>query len=323
MDTKLSEIPVRTPLSSRRIMIADNNKSRFGEIMTSLQEFNIECLHVPTRQDIVQAALKYQPDLILINLFMNSSNTLSVIRELKGSLERQGTKILVITSHQSKENLMECVKSGASDFILEPFNSRQLLQRIKYQLQDRESYSPDDLRAEPTQVLAGFQLVYDSLRILSELKDPNRATYEVLKRVADLAQSPRVNLVLADMMNSQAAVIASSDDPNFDNYIVDLEKYPEVREVCLKGSIIYIKDITTNPLTKDIKAQVKSIDITSLLVFPIRHRGETLGTLSIRLGKEGMAVSDKHLKTFYMAALALGPKVAARKMLKKIEKKSA
>jgi GAF domain-containing protein len=104
---------------------------------------------------------------------------------------------------------------------------------------------------------------------------------------------------------------------------VDLEKYPEVREVILRGSIVYIKDITSNPLTKEIKAQVKSIEINSLLVFPVRHRGETIGVLSIRLGKEGLAVSDKHLKAFYMLTLALAPKAAARKLLKKIQPQSA
>jgi GAF domain-containing protein len=103
------------------------------------------------------------------------------------------------------------------------------------------------------------------------------------------------------------------------NSLEDLEKYPEVREVILKGSIVYIKDITQNPLTKDIKKQLKDIDMTSLLVFPVRHRQETLGTLAIRLGKDGMAISDKHLKTFYMIALCIAPKVAARKLLKKIE----
>ena len=72
---------------------------------------------------------------------------------------------------------------------------------------------------------------------------------------------------------------------------------------------------TANPLTKDIQKNVKTISIASLLVFPIRARGDTLGVLSIRMGADGLAVSDKHLKTFYMVALCLASKVAARKLL--------
>jgi DNA-binding response OmpR family regulator len=314
------EITPRTALTKRRVMICDNNKLKFTEVITALQEADIEVVLLDDKPKIVSTAAQFQPDIILINLFMSSSNTLTLMKEVKGVTERQGTKIIVLTAHQSKDNIMECIKAGANDFVVEPFNPRQLLQRIKYQLQDREAYSPDDLRSEPTQVLAGFQLVYDCLRILAEVKETNRCIFEVLKRVSELSQSPRVNLILADVTQNSAIVIATSDDPKIDNLEVDLEKYPEVREVVLKGSIVYIKDITQNPLTKDIKSQLKTIDITSLLVFPIRHRQETLGTLAIRLGKDSMAVSDKHLKTFYMIALCIAPKVAARKLLKKMEK---
>jgi DNA-binding response OmpR family regulator len=317
------EITPRTSLTKKRVMICDNNKIKFAEVIQALQEADFEVSIIDDKPKIISTAAQFQPDLVLINLFMSSGNTLSLIKELKGVTERQGAKIIVLTAHQSKENLMECVKAGANDFVIEPFVPRQLLQRIKYQLQDREAYSPDDLRSEPTQVLAGFQLVYDCLRILAEVKETNRCIYEVLKRVSELSQSPRVNLILADVAQNSGIVISSSDDPKVENLDVDLEKYPEVREVILKGSIVYIKDITQNPLTKDIKKQLKDIDMTSLLVFPVRHRQETLGTLAIRLGKDGMAISDKHLKTFYMIALCIAPKVAARKLLKKIEKANA
>jgi DNA-binding response OmpR family regulator len=308
---------------SKRVLIADNNRSKYNELIAALNEAGIETFHVDHRQKIVEKAMQIQPDLILVNLFMSSGNTLPTIREVRGVLERQGTKILVVTSHQSRENIAECIRNGASDFIIEPFDSRQLLQRVRYQLQDRETYSPDDLRAEPTQVLAGFQLVYDTLRILAELKDSNKAVFEALKKIQELSVSTRVNLIMADIESPQAAVIGSSDDASLNHHLVDLEKYPEVREVLLRGSIVYIKDITTNPLTRAIKDKVKSIEIHSLLVLPVRHRGETIGTLNIRLGANGLAVSDKHLKTFYMVALALAPKVAARKLLKKMSQTTA
>jgi DNA-binding response OmpR family regulator len=312
------EVPNKSGAMRKRVMICDTSRPKFLEVVKSLQEAEIEVLQVDDRLQLTPTGIQFQPDLVIINLFVGGGSTLNQIRELKSSLERQGTKIVVVTSHQSKDNISECIKAGANDFILEPFDSRQILQRIKYQLQERETYSPDDLRAEPTQVLAGFQLVYDSLRILSEIKDTHRAIFETLKRVADLSVSPRVNLIVGDIETNAGFVLATSDDVLLENKPMDLERYPEVREVLLKGSIVYVKDITTNPLTKDIKKNVKDIDINSLLVFPIRHRQETIGALCIRLGKDGLSVSDKHLKTFYMTALCLAPKIAAKKLLKKM-----
>ncbi len=304
-----------------RVMFLDASRTRYAEVMTSLEEGGVEILHTNKRDEAVETALKFKPDLMVVNLFLDNASNLPIVRELKKLFEKQGLKILVVTGHHSRENILECLRAGATDFILEPFDARLLLQRIRYQLQDRTAYAPDDLKAEPTQVAAGFQMLYDALRILAEVKDPQRAIYEVLKLVADMSLATRVNVVLADIELNDCLVVASSDDPALMNLDVDLEKYPEVREVTLNGTIVYVKDITQNPLTKKIADQVKSIKITSLLVFPIRHRSETLGTLTIRLGnEEGLKVSDKHLKLFYMVALCLAPKLAGRKLLKKLQK---
>ena len=308
------------PSFKHRVLIADNSRQKFAEVIQSLEESAVEVRYIPDRAVLNTTVAEFKPEIIVMNLFMGNASTLTNLREISRMMVSQGgCKIIMITSHYSKENIAECIKNGASDFVLEPFDGKMLLQRIRYQLQEREFISPDDLRAEPTQVAAGFQLCYETLKILSEVKDVHRALYEVLKRVGELSKSTRVNLVLGDLESSQGCVIAASDDANMTNKSVDLEKYPEIREVLLNNSIIHIKDVTQNPLTQKIKDQVKSIEINSLLVFPIRHRGDTLGTLSIRLGKDGMEISDKHLKTFYIVALALAPKVAATKLMKKLQ----
>lgn len=317
-------VPAAKATIPLRVMIVDANKSRYSEVVKALEEGSVEVLHHNERATVLEKAVRFKPDLVVMNLFLDNSSNIPLVREMKTLFEKQGLKILIVTGHRSKDNIVECMKAGASDFVIEPFDSRLLLQRIRYQLQDRTAYSPDELKAEPTQVQAGFQLLYDSLRILAEVKDAQRAIYEVLKLVAELAQATRVNVVLADIETEECTVVASSDDANLANLDVDLEKYPEVREVTLNGTIVYIKDVTQNPLTRNIANTVKSIKITSLLVFPIRHRAETLGTLTIRLGtEESLQVSDKHLKLFYMVALGLAPKLAGRRLLKRMQKNPA
>jgi DNA-binding response OmpR family regulator len=310
--------PVAPTSGTRVIAIVDPSRPRFLELSKLLTESSFRLEFIDTKANYVQKVVELKPELVIMNLFMNNSSTLPAVRQIKEALARLNTKVIVITGHQSINNLRESIKAGADDFILEPFDSRLVLQRIRYQLQEREVYSPDDLNAESTQVLAGFTLVYEILKTLSEVKDHHRSVFDSLRKVADLARSPRVNVMEGDLETNRGAVLSSSDDPDLTELPVDLEKYPEVREVLLNGNIVYIKDITNNPLTKDVKAAVKSISINSILVFPIRHRNETLGSLNIRLGDQSnLDVTDKHLKTFYMVALALGPKIAERKLLKK------
>ncbi len=303
------------------IAVVDPSRQRFQDLGKLLAESSFRLEFIDTKSNYVQKIIELKPELVIMNLFLNNASTLPAIKQIKEALERLNIKVLVITGHQSINNLRESIKAGADDFILEPFDTRLVLQRIRYQLQEREVYSPDDLQAESTQVLAGFTLVYEILRVLSEMKDHDKAVFETLKKVSELARASRVNVIEGDLETNKGFVSASSDDPDLKDLPVDLEKYPEVREVLLNGNIVYIKDITQNPLTKDVKAQVKSITINSILVFPVRHRNDTLGALSIRLGeKTNLDVTDKHLKTFYMVALALGPKIAARRLLKKISR---
>ena len=312
-----------TPQTAWRVVIIDASRNRFAKLLLSLEEAKIAVGYIPaTEEAIVERAVELKPHIVLINLFLNGKSTLPTITRLKAALQNRGSRIIVITAHNSINNIRESVKAGADDFVLEPIDAQLMLQRIRYQLQEREFYNPEELnkstssQSDTSGLQEGFQLVYDSLRVLSEVTDHHEALTTVLSQVAELASSNRVNLIEGDLETSQGLVAASSDDPNLKDLKIDLEKYPEVREVLLNSNIVYIKDITTNPLTKGIQEQVKSIKITSLLVFPIRHRNHTLGSLNVRLAGETSA-SEKYIKTFYMVALALGPKLAARKLLRR------
>ncbi|MEO5667613.1 MAG: response regulator [Bdellovibrionota bacterium] len=319
--------------SGWRVLLIDASRNRFAKLLLSLEEAKIAIEHLSgTEENLVEKAVALRPNIVIVNLFLNGKSTLPVITRLKQLLKNYGTRIIVITAHNSINNIRESVKAGADDFVLEPIDPQLMMQRIRYQLQEREFYNPDELnqnQSSPSATQAGdsgglqegFQLVYDSLRILSEVTDHHEALTTVLGQVAKLASSNRVNLIEGDLETSQGLVAATSDDPTLKDLKIDLEKYPEVREVLLNSNIVYIKDITQNPLTKGIQEQVKSIKITSLLVFPIRHRSQTLGSLNVRLAGETTA-SDRFLKTFYMVALALGPKIAARKLLRRHNTKS-
>lgn len=313
-----------------KVVIVDSSKSRFQSLqeLLSLQKLNVQFMPAAT-EDEIKALAAATPDIVIINLFVDGKSTLGAIRSLKNLCN--STKIIVLTAHNSINNIRESVKAGADDFVVEPLDPNVMLDRIRYQLQEKELFNPENL-AESMQskkegdnnpafdnLQSSFQLVYDCLRILSEIPQHHEALTKVLKDIGSSAKSPRVNLIEGDLETSKGLVAASSDDDNLQDLEISLEKYPEVREVLLNSSIIYIRDINQNPLTAEIKENVKSIKIASMLVIPIRHRSHTLGALSIRLsGEEGSTeLTERQLKTYFMIALALGPKLAARKLLRK------
>lgn len=305
------------PIATKRVLIADANPNRFKEVVAALKDAGIEVDFTSEPADFINRCTNGQPDLILINLFLNRGSSLELISKAKEITNRIGTKILVLSAHNNKENIIKSMQAGATDLISDPFEPRLLLQRIKYQLQEREAFDANDLRADPTQVLVGFQMMYDVQRIISEMKSAHAAIFQSLKITQETTKASRINIYIANLETNEAHVVAASDDAKLDLLKVDLEKYPEIREAYFRNQIINIKDITANPLTKEIKKEIKNVDIQSMLVLPLRHRGETVGVMSLRFGaKDQLNISEKHLKAFYMIGLAMAPKVAALKLIK-------
>jgi len=304
-------------ISVKRVLIADASANRFKEVMAALKDAGIEVDFTSDPTDFINRCQNSQPDLILINLFLGRGSSLDLITKAREITKRIGTKILVLSAHNNKDNILKSMQAGATDLVMDPFEPRLLLQRIRYQLQEREAFDANDLRADPTQIHVGFQMIYDVLRIISETKSAHAAIFRSLKITQDTTKASRINVYIANLETNEAFVVAASDDEKLANLKVDIEKYPEVREAYFRNQIINIKDITANPLTKEIKKEIKNVDIMSMLVLPLRHRGETVGVMSLRFGsKDQLNISEKHLKAFYTIALAMAPKVAALKLIK-------
>jgi DNA-binding response OmpR family regulator len=304
-------------ISTKRVLVADSSQNRFKQVVSALSDAGIDVSFAKDSIDFINRCKNAQPDLILINLIFDGSSSIELIKQAKQLTSRVGTKILVLSAHNNKENILKSMQAGATDLVMDPFEPRLLLQRIRYQLQEREAFDANDLRADPTQIHVGFQMIYDVLRIVSETKTAHSAIFRALKVTQETTKASRINVYIANLETNEAFVVAASDDEKLEHLKVDLEKYPEIREVYFRNQVVNIKDITANPLTKEIKKEIKNVDIMSMLVLPLRHRGETVGVMSLRFGaSEQLNISEKHLKAFYTIGLAMAPKVAALKLIK-------
>ena len=87
---------------------------------------------------------------------------------------------------------------------------------------------------------------------------------------------------MAELGAETGVVLASSDDPSFNNFPLMLSKYPEIQHVMFSGKFVLIPDVKYHNLTSQIENQVKSIPIGSLMVFPVRYQNEVIGVLTIR-----------------------------------------
>lgn len=82
----------------------------------------------------LDAARQLQPDLILLDVNMPGLDGFEVCSLLKGGEETREIPVIFVTSVDSGDEKVKGFLSGADDYVVKPFNSRELLARVNAHL---------------------------------------------------------------------------------------------------------------------------------------------------------------------------------------------
>ncbi len=117
-----------------KILIADDDQVMLG-LLTTLMELEGDTpVTVSRAEEIVPAAQREQPDLILMDYHLSGGSSMSALRALRADPALADIPVLVASGMDYKT---ECLREGATDFILKPFRPAQLLDRIHELLAQR------------------------------------------------------------------------------------------------------------------------------------------------------------------------------------------
>lgn len=87
-------------------------------------------------------ALKYleqeKPDLILLDIKMVQKDGIETLQEIRTMKDRADIPVIMLTGVEDKEVVLKSVKLGICDYILKPFSSEDLLDRICLVLAQQE-----------------------------------------------------------------------------------------------------------------------------------------------------------------------------------------
>lgn len=114
-----------------KILVADDDAVMLG-LLTTLMEMEGNKIATVTRAgEIIPAAEREQPDLILMDYYLAGGDVMETLIELK-SREDLGKIPVLVASGMDRE--VACLRAGADGFILKPFRPAQLLERIEEML---------------------------------------------------------------------------------------------------------------------------------------------------------------------------------------------
>jgi PAS domain S-box-containing protein len=128
---------MKTSNSSFHILIVDDTPKNIQLLMSILSKEQYEIHAAQNGIEALEKAHKIIPDLILLDVMMPVMDGFETCQELKSSKVTEEIPIIFLTALTDTKNIVKGFEKGGIDYLTKPFNSAELLARVRTQLELR------------------------------------------------------------------------------------------------------------------------------------------------------------------------------------------
>jgi two-component system, sensor histidine kinase and response regulator len=122
------------------ILVIDDELANFDVIEAFLSTQGYQLHYASSGQKAISSLDILQPDVILLDVMMPGIDGIEVCQHIKSMPQWQSVPIIMITALTAKEDLAQCLKAGADDFMSKPINSIELCARVNSMLRIKQQY---------------------------------------------------------------------------------------------------------------------------------------------------------------------------------------
>lgn len=120
-------------LFNNTILIVDDTPENIDILVELLEDFDKKI--AINGVDALETAFEDPPDLILLDIMMPEMDGYEVCVKLRQSEKTKDVPIIFLTAKTEKEDIIKGFEAGGQDYITKPFDARELLERVKTQLE--------------------------------------------------------------------------------------------------------------------------------------------------------------------------------------------
>jgi PAS domain S-box-containing protein len=122
------------------VLVVDDNQVNL-QIIGKVLERHTQCetVFLMDGSEVMDAALKHHPSLILLDVMMPNVNGYDACRQLKEHPDTRHIPVIFITAKTDTKDVLEGFKVGAVDYITKPFRAAELTARVNTHLDLAES----------------------------------------------------------------------------------------------------------------------------------------------------------------------------------------
>ena len=146
--------------------------------------------------------------------------------------------------------------------------------------------------------LADVQRERDHLAITVDILQQTSASLhfvDILRTIAtsigDALRLDRCAIFLTGEKD-EVRLVASYEDPNIRNLVVDINRYPELKRVFGTREMVFIPEVANDPTLQPVRPQLDLRDVRSILVLPLEWQGNVIGALFLRTNRTTPPLTD-------------------------------
>ncbi len=176
-----------------KVLIIEDDPTQAEFASSILQKASMNTLVVTNPLKVMDSLMSFQPDIILMDIYMPDANGLELTSVIRDDLRYQATPIVFLSGETDQEKQLNALLLGADDFIMKPIRPKVLIATIQNRIKRTQdlihaiklecSESQPGKRSSENQPILKPGLLGDSTDIeeQSELNDtttPVNATWE-------------------------------------------------------------------------------------------------------------------------------------------------
>jgi len=120
-----------TPSTSPRVLVVDDDTALAEMIGIVLRTEGIDPTFCADGGEALLAFRATRPDLVLLDLMLPTLDGIQVCEQIRGE---SGTPIIMLTAKSDTADIVKGLESGADDYVVKPFNPKELVARIRARL---------------------------------------------------------------------------------------------------------------------------------------------------------------------------------------------
>jgi class 3 adenylate cyclase len=121
-----------------KILIVDDEPFNLDLLEQELMEHDYELERAVDGVDALEKTESFRPDLILLDYMMPRMSGLEVVKQLRNNDQHKGIPVILLTAKATQEDKIKGLDAGADDYVTKPFDSFELLARVRAMLRIKE-----------------------------------------------------------------------------------------------------------------------------------------------------------------------------------------